>query len=293
MSVIEQRVHIIPSGFEYDRVIAGLDAYGVGRIYLIRGITEIDRYVSVYIDRLKERYSRLVETGDFKEVHLDIFNLGEIYNVIKSIIETEARENQVFINIATSTKLLSLGLVMAAWCIDTGKVRHLPIIYYVRAARYVQSDLIDLHDKVQPLITKFERAKQEEVFALLQEVSLLTKSMLDRGSGFSEESVITIPFMPIKLPSEFEMQILGVLENYGGEVSKIEDLVKAFDAKKTTRRGYKPEVALRSKVSYHLRNLETRQLIAKIPNKRGSKIRITGLGKVFVAPRILRKTAEE
>jgi len=85
----------------------------------------------------------------------------------------------------------------------------------------MQSDLIDLHEKVQRLITNFERAKQEEVSALLQEVPLLTKSMFDRGSGFGEESVITVPFMPIRLPSEFQMQIQRTSEIHNYQAGSI------------------------------------------------------------------------
>jgi len=293
MSTMEQRVHVIPAGFEFDRIVAGLDSYGVSRIYLIRGITDVDQHVDTYVDRLKVRYARLVELGDFREVHIDIFDLGAIFKAVKNIVETEALHNQVFINLATSTKLLSLGLVMATWCIDASKVRHLPTLYYVRASHYVQSDLLDLDKKVQSLLAEFDRARREDVFALLQEVSLITKSMVERGSGYDEESVIQVPFMPIRLPSEFEMQILSVLENYGGEVGRIDDLVKAFESKTMPGKRGTTNVAIRSKISYHLRNLETRQLIAKIPTHRGSKIRITGLGKVFVAPRIPGKAIEE
>src|SRR5437660_11085911 len=130
MSKMEQRVHIIPAGFEFDRIVGGLDAYGVSRIYLIRGVTDVDRHVDLYVDRLKRRYNRLVELGDFREVHIDIFDLGSSFNVVKNIVETEALHNQVYINLATSTKLLSLGLVMATWCIDPSKVSHLPTLYY-------------------------------------------------------------------------------------------------------------------------------------------------------------------
>jgi len=76
-------------------------------------------------------------------------------------------------------------------------------------------------------------------------------------------------------------------------VKNIQVLVDSYK-KLTTSKKYKDSnLALRAKITYHLRNLESRQLIEKIPNIRGMRIKITPLGKVFVTPRILKKVKEE
>jgi len=293
---MEDKVHIVPVGFEYERMLWGLERYGVTRIYVIRGVSELEHEIDYYVEKLKQRYSNLVETDNFREIFIDIFNLGEIFNVAKTIIETESLENQVYINISTATKLLAIGLTMAAWCADTDKMRYLPIIYYVRPKNYVQQLIPACYFKLKDLLKNFSEQKinKEEVYAFLKELEISFRDFMEKGSAWGREEIISIPFMPIKPPSEFEMQILAVLEMYGGEVRRIEDLVKDFDPNKFLKRGSKkPRLALRSKIAYHLRNLEKRQLVQRIPNRIGTKVRITDLGKVFITPRILKKTKEE
>jgi len=290
---VEEKTHIIPSGFELDRILWGLESYGVTKLYLIRSISELEQTVEHYVELLKQRYYNLVEENRFKEVFIDTFNLGEIFNVAKSIIEKEGLEGQVFVNISTSTKLLALGLVIATWCADLSKMRYPPVIYYVKPLSYVHVDLFKYKAKLDELL-KDEELRKEDAYALLKEIDLYLKKLLERGYAWGRDKIISIPFMPIKLPSEFEMRILAILENYGGEVGKIEHLVEALDPEKELKRRSKhPNRALRSKIAYHLKNLETRQLIQKIPSKRGVKVRITELGKVFITPRLLRKIEEE
>jgi DNA-binding MarR family transcriptional regulator len=59
------------------------------------------------------------------------------------------------------------------------------------------------------------------------------------------------------------------------------------------RKSRNPHVAVRSKISYHLRNLESRELIEKVPSKGGTRVKVTTLGRVFVAPRMLKRVKEE
>jgi hypothetical protein len=296
--LMDEKVHLIPAGFEFDRVVWALETFGVTKIYLLRGTGELESKIEEYAERLKERYKDLVENQKFQEVYLNIFDLGEVFNVCKTIIETEAMENQVFINLSTSTKLLAIALTMTAWCCDTSKMRSLPILYYAKPKEYAHSNLIYFAKQVDKLLKNFEvltKEKPEELRAFLQELSSHLQAVSRRGMSWGRDDIILIPFMPIKLPGDFEMKLLAMIETFGGEVKNIQALVESFEKSEGMRSKSKKgeeSRAIRSKVTYHLRNLESRQLISRVPNKRGVRIKITSLGRVFVTPKILKKIEE-
>jgi len=288
---MEDKTHIIPTGLEYDRVLWGLERYGVSKIILLRSHSEMELEVDPFVERLKQHYSHLVETNMLQEVYLDNSNLGEIFGTCKSLIETESSLGQVYINISTSTKLMAVGLVMSTWCSDLSRMKALPVIYYASPESYANTGILGYASKIEKVLAQFESAlkkKPEEVFALLQEVTNFLVTFRDHGSGIGRGNMVMVPFMPISLPSEFEMSVLATLETFGGEVARIDDIVKALAPGKSGKPVRENEVAIRSKVSYHLRNLENRQLIEKVPSGIGTRVRITPLGKVFVRPRMLR-----
>jgi hypothetical protein len=291
-----QKVHIIPVGFELERVIVGLERHGVSKIYLLRDASEseLDKKLEIYVEKLKERYSNLVETNNLSEVYIDTSNLAEIYNVVKGILEKEARDNYVYINISPSTPLLTVGLIMATWTLDTTKIRYLPEIYFVKSSYSFQAEILSYIDKLSQFIKELQNKSLEEIHAFFKELEITLKNLKNKGTMWGGSETLSVPFMPIKLPSEFDMELLARLEAYGGEVNRIEDLVNVFDPKKhLKKRSKEPQIALRSKIAYHLRNLEARHLIEKIPNRKGTKIRITDLGKVFITPRMLKTIKEE
>lgn len=293
---MEQKTHIIPTGLEYERVVWGLERFGVSKVILLRGHGEVELKIDPFVDKLKERYTHLVETDMLQEVYLDIFNLGQVFGICKSLIETEAALGQVYINISSSTKLLAVGLLMSAWCSDVSGMKSRPILYYARPESYVSMNLPDYASRVDDVLGNFDSLLKSEpsaIYALLQELGRILTDFRESGTAIGRGDIIMVPFMPVSLPSDFEMGILAILETFGGEVARIEDIAKAQETEQGSRGGRRADVATRSKVAYHLRNLENRQLIEKVPSGRGTRVRITDLGRVFVRPRILKAREEE
>jgi len=293
---MDEKVHLVPTGYELDRVLWGLEYFGVTRLYLIRNVEEAESIVEDYVEKIKARYADLVEHNKLQEVFINTMDVSEIFNTCKTIIETEALKNQVFINISSSNPLTSTALVMTAWCCDITKMKKPPTIYFIRPGQYACDELSHFSKEITPLLNNFKslvKEKPEELHAFLQRFHNFLSAIEDKGLSWGREGIIAIPYMPIKLPSEFEMELLAYIESFGGEVKNIQALVDGLK-KPTTYKHYKdPNIALRAKVTYHLRNLESRQLVEKIPNMKGMRIKITPLGKVFVTPRILKKVKED
>ena len=278
------RVHIVPTGFEFERIVAGLERFGVTRVYLIRGTGEVEERIEFFVRRLKDRYSYLVESGNFREVQLDIFDLAQVFGEVKEIIEAEGAENEVYINISTSSKLMVVALLMAAWCSDVSKMRAPPTIYYVMPEHYFLLNIPEIRERISKFKSRFKKGKvsSKEVLSLLDEVEEELRDFEGRGSSWGVLQVVLIPFMPIKPPSEFEMEILRQLDRLGGEAASIQALVESLPIEEHVRVGSRdPKRALRSKVNYYLNKLEERQLIEKIRWEGGVRVRLTDLGNVF------------
>jgi len=293
---MDDKVHLVPTGYDLDRVLWGLEYYGVTKLYLIRNVEEAESIVEDYVEKLKARYADLVDRNKLQEVFINTLDVSEIFNTCKTIIETESLENQVFINISSSNPLTSTALVMTAWCCDISRMKKPPTIYFINPERHACDELSYFSKEIIPILGNFKailKEKPEDLYAFLQKLNEFLSKIRDKGLGWGRERMIAIPYMPIKLPSEFEMELLAHIESFGGEVKNIQALVDGLRKPITSKRYKDPNIALRAKVTYHLRNLESRQLIEKIPNMRGTRIKITQLGKVFVTPRVLKKVKEE
>ncbi|MEP0824544.1 MAG: hypothetical protein HRF40_03585, partial [Nitrososphaera sp.] len=83
-------VHVIPMGLDYDRIVRGLESYGYSKIYLLRGHPHpIEDAVQPYVDKLRLHYRNLVSAGRFKEIRLNIFDIGEVCSAIYNIMNEE------------------------------------------------------------------------------------------------------------------------------------------------------------------------------------------------------------
>ena len=268
------KVHVIPTGFEYDRIVRGLEEFGVSKIYLLRGRSEIERHIDPIVEKIKGRYSYLLDEGNLVEVLVDFHDLTSVFKEVKRIIEIEGASNEVLINISTSSKLMVAALLMAAWCSDTSRLLAPPVIYYVVPKGYLFTRISTLRERILNLVEFMERTGESRVKSELRKVGEELRKLEESGLSFGVERIVKLPFMPIKPPSEFEMRILRALRDAGGEVARIGELVDMVgDGGRSAR----------SKVGYHLDKLVEKGLVEKRRWKGGVSVRLTDLGEVFAS----------
>lgn len=131
---VAERVHVMPFGFEHDRIVEPAVAYRADRVVLLDWLADdVDRP-----DYHDDVIADLEAAGVDVDLHeCDLFDLYDSIGVIARLVTAEARPvddadvgNEVYVNLATGSKITAIAGMIA--CMVTGVARP----YYVRAERY-------------------------------------------------------------------------------------------------------------------------------------------------------------
>ncbi|HJJ49759.1 MAG TPA: DUF6293 family protein [Methanocorpusculum sp.] len=127
--ITNERVHIIPLGYEFDRAVRPFDDNPAERVYLITekgadGYAADDYYVTKVADALRSKGI------DVEVVTANTFNLRELLRVLSFLTLKEVKmKNSVWVNMSASGKLGAAAATMAG-------MAHGASVYYVPADRY-------------------------------------------------------------------------------------------------------------------------------------------------------------
>jgi len=121
---VAERVHLMPVGYENDRIVLPAERFQADRVVLLAYEDETDH--PSYQETVRERLS---EAGiDHETVRCDIF---DFYDCIGTVAELATRfsDHEVYVNLASGSKVTAIGGMIA--CMATGATP-----YYVRAEHY-------------------------------------------------------------------------------------------------------------------------------------------------------------
>ena len=134
-------IHIAPVGFEVDRIVEPAVSDKADLVYLIMHHNVSDDKATKFAEKITLKLKKKrIKT---KIVYADRFDLFEIIRVIKEIIKNE-RDSQILLNVASGSKIHSVGLMMACMIFDERSDIH---PFYAQAKQY-------LHTKVSEPQTK-------------------------------------------------------------------------------------------------------------------------------------------
>ena len=130
--MMKLRVHIAPVGFEIDRVVIPATKMKADRVYLLRHDNHSEDKSGPYLDKITKKLEKKnIET---KVVDVNRYRLFGIIKVVKDIIQTE-RENDIYLNVASGSKIHAVGCMMASMIFDDRTNIH---PYYAQAKVYPQ-----------------------------------------------------------------------------------------------------------------------------------------------------------
>ena len=119
---VARRVHVVPVGYEHDRVVLPAERLDADRVVLLENPD--DDYP--YPDRARDR---LDELGiDHETRACDLFDLYDSIGVVADAV-TDYADDDVYVNLAAGGKVTAIGGMIA--CMATGATP-----FYVRAERY-------------------------------------------------------------------------------------------------------------------------------------------------------------
>jgi hypothetical protein len=141
MMDVEELVHIIPLGHEFDRVVKPFDRLRANRVYLLTILTEAGiPYVKEKMGEKQKYFLEIVkkalEERNIEVIveHTNIFDVLDVLKNVSRIIKAEkAKNNIVYVNMSGAGRLTSVAATLAA-------MAHGAKVYYVVADRYSKNE---------------------------------------------------------------------------------------------------------------------------------------------------------
>ena len=127
---IPKRIHIAPVGFEIDRVVLPAVKYKADIVYLLVHDNVSSDKSTKYAEKTQQELKKKKITTEI--VHANRTNLMEIVRTVKELI-LKHRKSEIFINVASGSKIHAIGCMMGCMIFDNRKNLH---PYYAEAEKY-------------------------------------------------------------------------------------------------------------------------------------------------------------
>ena len=133
-NMVNLRIHIAPVGFEIDRIIIPATEQKADKVWLVAHDNVSEDKASKYRDKIE----KLLEKKGIKTeiAHANRLRLFPIIKAVTEIIFKE-RKNDIYVNVATGSKVHAIGCMMACMLFDDRDKIH---PFYAQAEKYPEYD---------------------------------------------------------------------------------------------------------------------------------------------------------
>lgn len=186
------RIHIAPVGYEIDRVVLPAKQEKADRVWLLLHENKNEDKSGPFTTKITNQLEKLgIEVKQEEHNRRDLFN---IIRSIKNIIEKE-KENEIFVNLASGSKIQAIGTMMACMMFNDNKNIH---PFYVEAKTYrgvdakqsISTGIKDIQD-VPPYSIKIPEEKLIQALEIIKENNgKITKKEMAEIS--EEKNIITV-----------------------------------------------------------------------------------------------------
>lgn len=122
---VQKRVHIMPMGFEEERISTPARVFNADKLVIIKHNDEHDRFH----DHLENVEIELEQIGITPSIRsCDIFDVYDSLGLISEVI-AEHRDDEVYVNLSAGSKITAIAGMIACMCTDAQP-------YYARASDY-------------------------------------------------------------------------------------------------------------------------------------------------------------
>ena len=130
--IMKLRVHLAPVGYEIDRVVIPAEQMRADKVYLLVHENPSEDKARSYLERIEKKLKQ-------KNIKTQVItaNRFRLFSIIKAVKETilKERENDIYINVASGSKIHAVGCMMACMIFDDRENIH---PYYAQAKEYPQ-----------------------------------------------------------------------------------------------------------------------------------------------------------
>ncbi len=128
--IINLRVHIAPVGFEIDRIIIPAVEMRADKVWLVVH----DNVAEDKSNKYRQKIEKLLEKKGIK-TEVAFANRLRLFPIIKTVTEIifKERKNEIYVNVATGSKVHAIGCMMACMLFDDREKIH---PFYAQAEKY-------------------------------------------------------------------------------------------------------------------------------------------------------------
>jgi hypothetical protein len=264
------QTHIVPVGFDYDRLIAPLvrDRLDVDRVILLEGAVGSEanvEYSRNLAEKLEKDFQNLLGASTERFVVEDVYDYDEAFEQAFELINAELdREDDadVWVNISAMPRTVSFAFATAAHSImvEREEDRQRIHTYYTVPEKYLETELaeelhrgIDLLSDLQSAVD--DDALSERVSERLDAAEELLSEFDERGTTigakeFDCKHILELPVASFSNVKPFEELILFTLGEHG-EFESVSELAQEL----ARELGEEYTDSFRSKVIYNVDRL--------------------------------------
>ncbi|MFC7213772.1 DUF6293 family protein [Saliphagus sp. GCM10025334] len=299
------QTHIVPVGFDYDRLIAPLvrDQYGVDRVILLEGAVgseanvEYSRHLS---QKLETDFQNLLGATTERFVLEDVYDYDEAFEQAYDLINDELDEgNEVWVNIAAMPRTVSFAFATAAHSlmVERQDDREHIHTYYTAPEKYLETELAEELREQSALLEDLlagggepdggesaDVVETERVSTRLESAQQLLAEFDERGTtiGAKEidgEHIVELPVASFSNVKPFEELILYKLGE-DGEFESVSELAEALS--RELNEEYTD--SFRSKVIYNVDRLGPggKGYIEREEHGKSYRTRLSRIGELWV-----------
>src|SRR5659263_198582 len=109
-----KKVHIVPMGYEIDRIELPLKRIGADKVYLITAEKETEMGLR-YLEELDRRIKKIINAKDFQVLGCPIWDFQKLMSLICELVRKEKLGgNFVYINVSSGSKLSAIAGTLAS-----------------------------------------------------------------------------------------------------------------------------------------------------------------------------------
>ncbi|WP_394739250.1 HFX_2341 family transcriptional regulator [Natronococcus roseus] len=237
------QTHIVPVGFDYDRLIAPLvrDQIDVDRVVLLEGAVgseanvEYSRHLS---GKLETDFRNLLGAETERFVLEDVYDYDEAFEQAYNLISAELdRGHEVWVNVAAMPRTVSFAFATAAnsLMVERQEDRESIHTYYTAPEKYLETELAEELREGIDLLRDLEREgdlEDERIKRRLESARSLLAEFDERGTTIGAKEidghhVVELPVASFSNVKPFEELILYKLGE-DGEFASVSELAEAL-----------------------------------------------------------------
>ncbi len=238
------QTHIVPVGFDYDRLIAPLvrDQFDVDRVILLKGAVGSEanvEYSRNLASKLEKDFESLLGASTEQELVEDVYDYDAAFERAFDLINAEldaGPDRDVWVNVCSMPRPVSFAFATAAHSIMVERQTDRDRIhtYYTAPEKYLETELAEELRETRNLMADLKETEvaSDRIDERLETVSQLLTEFDERGTTvgakrIGEAHVIELPVASFSNLKPFEELILFTLGEHG-EFASVSELASTL-----------------------------------------------------------------